>query len=70
MIKGKGAMRTYALRSTEDSSPCPEIEEAYALSDWVSKQVAGLDRKADIRLHGNGNSNSHGARPVYLKPIR
>jgi len=22
-------------------------------------------RKLDIRLHGKGNSNSHGARPVY-----
>ena len=22
-------------------------------------------RKVDIRLHGKGNSNSHGARPVY-----
>jgi hypothetical protein len=22
-------------------------------------------RKADISLHGKGNSNSHGARPVY-----
>jgi hypothetical protein len=22
------------------------------------------DRKVDIRLHGKGNSNSHGARPV------
>ena len=24
-----------------------------------------LGRKVDIRLHGKGNSNSHGARPVY-----
>jgi hypothetical protein len=23
-------------------------------------------RKVDIRLHGKGNSNSHGARPVHL----
>ena len=22
-------------------------------------------RKVDIKLHGKGNSNSHGARPVY-----
>ena len=24
------------------------------------------DRKVDVRLHGKGNSNSHGARPVDL----
>ena len=33
-------------------APKPKAEE------WV-------DRKVDIRLHGKGNSNSHGARPVY-----
>jgi len=26
-------------------------------------------RKVDIRLPGKGNSNSHGARPVYLKHL-
>ena len=26
----------------------------------------GLRRKVDVRLHGKGNSNSHGARPVHL----
>ena len=25
-----------------------------------------LPRKVDVRLPGNGNSNSHGARPVHL----
>ena len=27
--------------------------------------AAACDRKVDIRLPGKGNSNSHGARPVY-----
>ena len=27
-------------------------------------------RKVDIRLHGKGNSNSHGARPVHQKHLR
>ena len=27
--------------------------------------AAAPDRKVDIRLHGKGNSSSHGARPVY-----
>ena len=26
--------------------------------------------KVDIRLHGKGNSNSHGARPVHQKHLR
>ncbi|KAJ1489399.1 nucleotide cyclase [Baffinella frigidus] len=42
-IKGKGPMRTYALRSSENCLPSEEIEEAYALAAWVSNQVAGLE---------------------------
>ena len=30
-----------------------------------SSGVAYRGRKVDIRLPGKGNSNSHGARPVY-----
>ena len=29
-------------------------------------KVCGRNRKVGIRLHGRGNSNSHGARPVYF----
>jgi len=29
------------------------------------EQVRDAPRKVDIRLPGKGNSNSHGARPVY-----
>ena len=28
-------------------------------------EVEDVTRKVDIRLPGKGNSNSHGARPVY-----
>ncbi|KAJ1492326.1 nucleotide cyclase [Baffinella frigidus] len=38
-IKGKGPMRTYALRSTEDCLACPEIEEAYTIANWVWTQA-------------------------------
>jgi hypothetical protein len=31
----------------------------------VSSEFRGLHRKVDIRLHGKGNSSSHGARPVH-----
>jgi len=31
-----------------------------------NSRVIGPPRKADVRLPGKGNSNSHGARPVHL----
>ena len=38
---------------------------AYKVRVVRRPKVGSLDRKVDIRLHGKGNSNSHGARPVY-----
>ena len=31
-----------------------------------TEDVSSDPRKVDVRLTGNGNSNSHGARPVHL----
>ena len=31
----------------------------------INTYISGIDRKVDIKLHGKGNSNSNGARPVY-----
>ena len=33
---------------------------------WRDERQAVLDRKVDVRLPEQGNSNSHGARPVHL----
>jgi len=37
-----------------------------ALREHIIAQVRTPPRKVDVRLPGKGNSNSHGARPVYL----
>jgi hypothetical protein len=40
-------------------------EECVASQRQALAVSARLHRKVDITLHGKGNSNSHGARPVY-----
>jgi hypothetical protein len=43
------------------------LEVGYQLLQRRVRLVAAvLYRKVDIRLHGKGNPNTHGARPVYL----
>ena len=36
---------------------------------FVTHVLCRLNREVDIRLHGTGNSNSHGARPVYYNHL-
>ena len=43
-------------RTSSGVCPCWELEEAH---------MAQVDIRVDIRLSGKGNSNSHGAGPVY-----
>jgi len=48
--------------------PHPEREDVRGLvlrPVLAHRQPATTHRKVDIRLHGKGNANSHGARPVY-----
>ena len=40
-----------------------------AISTSPHVAFPGCTRKVDIRLHGKGNSNSHGARPVYSNHV-
>jgi len=40
------------------------LEQGYGCQQDETQVYAG-PRKVDIRLRGKGNSNSHGARPVY-----
>jgi hypothetical protein len=36
---------------------------------YTMQGLGAPDRKVDSRLPGTGNSNSHGARPVYLNHL-
>ena len=50
----------------EPFSPTGEALEPFAASGGERNTTESLRHmKVDIRLHGKGNSNSHGARPVY-----
>ena len=44
-------------RATRPPNLCPQTPQPQTLT---------AARKVDVRLHGKGNSNSHGARPVHL----
>jgi len=46
----------------------PEIKSRFLKTKtvWDGRRVQGVGCRVDVRLPGNGNSNSHGARLVHL----
>jgi len=60
-------IRTSRVSINESLSLCRAGERVRlgTLTMALTQRVGGSVRKVDIRLHGKGNSNSHGARPVY-----
>jgi len=43
----------------------PDFTAKSGVTIETGEKVVSPTRKVDIRLPGKGNSNSHGARPVY-----
>jgi len=60
------------LREGRKGLPAMDWMAEMRTSSWYTNESNGFislptwTRKADVRLLGKGNSNSHGARPVHL----
>jgi len=57
---------TLRLSSSILSASCVPFSSGSAGAKLNTHAFASASRKVDIRLPGKRNSNSHGARPVYL----